>query len=135
MPSAGGALRAGQPGRCVQAHTVVTGFAQGGLSRRGEGPLCGDCSAILEGLGLPVGQSRSRRVGSGRSRPFAFEGRGSRLLVCSDGLTGYLRGERLAEVLAEAVLERAVDALVESVRLPSGGFMDDIALVLVDIRA
>jgi len=103
------------------------------VGRSVRGASCGDSAAFLDGEELTTAQHRKLRLGSGRARPVGFEGHGRRLLVCTDGLCGYLRGERLQAALAHPSLSRAADALVEAVRLPSGGLMDDVALVLVEL--
>lgn len=102
------------------------------------GSSAGDSGAILVGTDgtineLTAGQHRKRRLGSGRAMPVNFEGAlEGTLVVATDGLLAFARPELLAEVvLANQNLDEAAAALVDRVRLPSGSFQDDVALVLV----
>ena len=117
-----------EAGECT---AIALSFTQGIV----RGASCGDSAAFLDGVELTTGQHRKRRLGSGRALPTTFEGRGRRLLGCSDGLSGYVRGAKLEAALALPRLDAAADALVASARLPSGGLMDDLALVLVDLES
>ena len=111
--------------------TAIALSVVGGIIR---GASCGDAAAFLDGDELTVDQHRKRRLGSGRALPITFEASGRRLLLCSDGLSGYVRGAKLETALAHPRLDTAADALVTAARLPSGGLMDDLALVLVDLE-
>lgn len=97
------------------------------------GASCGDSDAFLDGAVLTGEQHRKRRLGSGRALPVAFIGRGRRLLVCTDGLSGVVRGPALSAALKARHLTRAADALVAAARLPGGDLLDDLAFVLVDL--
>ena len=74
-----------------------------------------------------------KRLGSGRVVPVGFhradlEGT---LVVASDGLFGYARPEVVAEVvLATGDLDEAASTLIKRVRLPGGGLIDDVGVVL-----
>lgn len=83
---------------------------------------------------LTRAQVRKPLVGSGRASPVPFGPTplgDARLLVASDGLLKYAPPERLAAVARTGSLEAAARALVEAVRLPSGGLQDDVAVVLL----
>jgi protein phosphatase len=58
---------------------------------------------------------------------------GDRLLLCSDGLSGYVAEERIAETAAEPDAERAAEALLE-LALREGG-PDNITVVVADVVA
>ncbi len=58
---------------------------------------------------------------------------GDRLLLCSDGLSGYVDQERIAETAAEPDAERAAEALLE-LALREGG-PDNITVVVADVVA
>jgi serine/threonine protein phosphatase PrpC len=79
-------------------------------------------------------QQRKRRIGSGRASPVTFKRAGLEgvLVVASDGLFAYARPDRIAEVvLATPALDELPKLLVNSVRLPtSGDLQDDVAIVL-----
>ena len=72
-------------------------------------------------------QSRER-LGSGQANPVLFKAQlMGRLVIGTDGLLKYTH---LKDLRARAL--RGVDALVEGVRLPGGGFQDDVTAVIVD---
>ena len=98
------------------------------------GASCGDSAAVLDGAVLTDRQHRKRRLGSGRALPVPFSGRGRRLLLCTDGLSGLASAAQLGEHMAGPLLRRAADALVRAAHLPSGELTDDVALVLIDLR-
>ncbi len=58
---------------------------------------------------------------------------GDRLLLCSDGLSGYVAQERIAETAAEPDAERVAEALLE-LALREGG-PDNITVVVADVVA
>ncbi|MFT5687169.1 MAG: serine/threonine protein phosphatase PrpC [Myxococcota bacterium] len=113
-------------GESTAVVAVVTGAGVVGAS-------CGDSTALLDGVELTGGQHKKRRLGSGRALPVRFSGSGSRLLVCTDGLSSVVRGEQVAAAMSKRSLQRAAQALTEAARLPSGKLVDDLAFVLVDI--
>lgn len=83
---------------------------------------------------LTEGQHRKRRLGGGRAAPFVFvrPNLDGVLVIATDGLFNYARPEVIAQVVAtHEYLDATAQALVELVRLPSGSFMDDVAVVLV----
>ena len=81
---------------------------------------------------LTCGQSR-RRIGTGAAlaQPFASSaGKSRRLLIGSDGLFKYASWAAIHRAVCLEPLDQAADALVECVRLPSGGFRDDVSIFL-----
>lgn len=102
------------------------------------GASVGDSGALVCGTdgtitNMTEGQHRKRRLGSGRAMPVSFEGAlEETLVVATDGLLAFARPEVVSEiVLGHDNLDNAATALVDRVRLPSGSFQDDLALVLV----
>jgi hypothetical protein len=81
---------------------------------------------------LTRGQQRKPRLGSGRARPVPFSGPGleGTLLISTDGLFDYAKPEAIAAAARSADLDEAGRALVQLVRLSSGGLQDDVAIVL-----
>ena len=103
------------------------------------GASVGDSGAVVVAVDgrideLTEGQHRKHRLGGGRAAPVLF-GRPDLdgvLVIATDGLFNYARPEVIAQVVAtHEDLDATGQALVEVVRLPSGSFMDDVALVLV----
>ena len=81
---------------------------------------------------LTAGQSR-KRLGSGRARPVSFARpslEGS-LVVASDGLFGYATEQKIAAAVRGRVPDDAAERLRALVRLPSGRYQDDLAVVVV----
>jgi serine/threonine protein phosphatase PrpC len=81
---------------------------------------------------LTRGQERSR-LGSGRAVPVVFQRPSleGALLVATDGLFKYASGARIAATIRESSVEQTADRLVSLVKLPSGGFPDDVAVAVV----
>jgi serine/threonine protein phosphatase PrpC len=84
---------------------------------------------------LTRGQQTKRRVGSGRAEPavFAHAALSGTLVVASDGLFKYAASDVIARVVRESTISIAGEQLLGLVRLPSGNFADDVALVLARI--
>ena len=83
-------------------------------------------------LDLTEKQIKKPLVGADCS-PFAFRIRGlerGTLLVASDGLLNYAKPDDVIRLVRGADLRTAARALVELVRLPTGGLQDDVAIVL-----
>jgi serine/threonine protein phosphatase PrpC len=101
------------------------------------GASCGDSGAGIVGVrghdDLTSGQHRKRRLGSGNAVPVPFSRArlDGTLLAATDGLFGFARPERIAEVARGGDLDDAARELVRLVRLPSGGLQDDVGVVLV----
>lgn len=102
------------------------------------GASVGDSSAWListtgEASNLTALQRRKPLLGSGEALPVQFEAqrRGGRLLLATDGLTKYAPPERICSLATKGTVLEALNALANSVRMPSGGLQDDVAVVLV----
>jgi PPM family protein phosphatase len=101
------------------------------------GASVGDSGAwVIRGAGiddLTEGQARKPLVGAG-CRPFAISApplAGGTLLVASDGLLRYAKPAEIALYAAGHDLAAAAKALIDLVRLPTGGLQDDVSVVLV----
>lgn len=101
------------------------------------GASVGDSGAwVIRGVAiedLTEGQARKPLVGDG-CRPFAVSGPAlgaGTLLVASDGLLRYAKLADIARVAVGTDLTAAGRALIELVRMPSGGLQDDVGVVLV----
>jgi serine/threonine protein phosphatase PrpC len=99
----------------------------------------GDSAAwVVGGAGiddLTLGQ-RKARLGSGRAAPVSFrrDGLDGVLVVGTDGLFKYATPSRIRDAVRDRPPEEAAARLVELVRLPSGAFQDDVAVVVVARR-
>ena len=99
------------------------------------GTSVGDSGAWLIGsdvIDLTDGQTRKPLVGSG-CIPFCVTAPalGDRtLLIASDGLLRYAKRSDIARVANGPDLAVAARALVDLVRLPTGGLQDDVSIVL-----
>jgi PPM family protein phosphatase len=100
------------------------------------GVSVGDSSALVvrdeDIQELTDGQVRKPLLGSGEAVvvEFAPHELHGLLVVATDGLTKYIARAALLQADAASDLERARDILVESARLRSGAFQDDITFVL-----
>jgi serine/threonine protein phosphatase PrpC len=115
--------------------TGVVAFVGG---ERVSGASVGDSSAwVISPAGQPsdltVHQRRRPLLGSGEALPVQFEAelQGGRLLIASDGLFKYATAERICDLAMPGPVAEAADALANCVRLPSGAFQDDVAVVLM----
>jgi serine/threonine protein phosphatase PrpC len=81
---------------------------------------------------LTARQIRKPLVGSGSARPVGFSaGRfAGMLLVTTDGFSNYVKLETARAVIVREDFYALPRKLVELVRLPSGGFADDVAVVV-----
>ena len=102
------------------------------------GASVGDSSARLisparEMTYLTAHQRRRPLLGSGEAVPVVFEAAlgNDRLLLASDGLFKYTTAERICALAMQRSVAEAADALANCVRLPSGAFQDDVAVVLI----
>lgn len=102
------------------------------------GASVGDSSAWLisptgEVTDLTVNQRRRPLLGAGEALPVLFEAerQGVRVLLASDGLFKYATGELISTLAMKGSVAEAVDALANSVRLPSYALQDDVAVLLV----
>jgi len=115
-----------------QSTAVVLALSDAGIV----GASVGDSGAWLIAASVVVdltdGQDRKPLVGDG-CNPFRITasavGRGT-LLVASDGLLRYAKQSDIARIANETDMAMAAHALVDLVRLPSGGLQDDVCIVL-----
>jgi serine/threonine protein phosphatase PrpC len=100
------------------------------------GVSVGDSEARVIGAKTVDDLTRSqerRRIGTGRAAPLAFH-RGrldGALVIGTDGLFKYASTARIAETVRAGDIQRAADRLVALVQLPSGGFQDDVGVVVI----
>lgn len=104
------------------------------------GASVGDCrawvvAALDHGEGtitdLSFEQVRKPLLGSRAARSVGFQSaplRGT-LIVATDGLFNYAKAENISALVATADFSALPRRLIESVRLPSGEFWDDIGIV------
>ena len=132
-------------GELASADAQIAGLPHGGQTTaavvtvsgsRIVGASVGDSEAWLLANGtsslLTKHQVRKPLLGSGIARPVSFHATCSAgtLLVGSDGLFKYASPGHIRAVAAGVDLEVAADELLALVRLRSGGYQDDVALVL-----
>lgn len=99
------------------------------------GASCGDSEAWLVDdsslVELTAGQSRKPLLGAGgrlkRFGPVSFQGR---LLMASDGITKYARMSEVLKRASTGCPAEAVLDIAELVRLPGGGYPDDLSIIL-----
>lgn len=105
-----------------------------GASVGDSGALMISATGIVE---LTEFQHRKPLLGSGMTRPVAFGPLpiSGRLLVATDGLLKYASLERVAWLCRSLALGHSADALLQSVRLSSGAYHDDVAFALAEWRA
>ena len=115
--------------------TVIVAHVSAG---RIVGASVGDSSAWLispagEMTDLTAHQRRRPLLGSGEALPVIFEAEfgGCRLVLGSDGLFKYATAERICSLAMWGSVAEAADALANCVRLPSGEFQDDVAVLIV----
>jgi serine/threonine protein phosphatase PrpC len=115
-----------------QSTAVIVSIRGGVLS----GASVGDSGAWLvhngDAIDLTEGQHRKPLVGAG-CRPWHIPPTsvgGSTLLVASDGLLRYAKRSAIVRLASGEDLPAAARALVDLVRLPTGGLQDDVAVVL-----
>lgn len=90
--------------------------------------------AVDASVELTAEQQRKPLIGSGRAAPVGFGpvNPPGRVLVASDGLLAYTAARDLGPRALPGALEAAATALIDGVRLRSGGLPDDLALVLCE---
>lgn len=102
-------------------------------SERVRGASVGDPSAWLIARSggmtdLTAAQRRKPLLGSGEALPVQFEAEG---LGKTDGLFKYAPVDRIRALATRRTVAEATNALANCVRLPSGAFYDDVAVVIV----
>lgn len=115
-----------------QSTAVIVEVTARGLT----GASVGDSGAwLVRGdavIDLTAGQARKPLVGDGAAA-CTFEHAtldAETVLVASDGLLRYAREQDIARIASGPDLAAAARALVELVRLPTGGLQDDVSVVL-----
>jgi PPM family protein phosphatase len=103
------------------------------------GACVGDSRAVLLGrasvLDLTERQNRRPLLGTGGALPVPImaPSKVGTLVVGTDGLFAYVQPKELQRLASgRGSLDERARALLEAVRLPSGGLSDDVALCLVD---
>ena len=122
-------------GLCTAVVVEVCGAELSGASVGDSGAWLVEPTAILDLTGQ---QNRKPLVGSGEAEPVVFGPttfRAGRLLVASDGLFKCARRSEIQRRAITGALEDSALALVEAVRLRSGRFQDDVAVVLAETAA
>ncbi len=126
-----GLAREGSGGQCT---AVVAEIADGRIV----GASVGDSGAwMLNGreiVDLTESQHRKPLLGSDRVSPVGFRPvkLSGRLLIASDGLFKYSTEIEIAQRATGASLSDAIDKLIDGLRLRSGAFQDDVAIILVE---
>lgn len=103
------------------------------------GASVGDSAAWIvgdDGVDDLTRAQRKARLGSGRAMPVAFhrERLEGVLVVGTDGLFKYAAPSTIAEAVRGCRPEDAATRLLGLVRLPSGAYQDDVAVVVVAAR-
>jgi hypothetical protein len=125
-------VRQGSGGQCT---AVVVEISENHVS----GASVGDSGAWMitsrEILDLTERQRRKPLLGSGEASPVSF-GQiplSGRLLLATDGLFKYATRRDIRErAFVGLSVSTAVETLVEGLRLRSGAFQDDVAIILVE---
>jgi protein phosphatase len=119
-------LHAGRLERLTEDHSMVADLIRQGSLTEEDARFHPQRSVITRALGSDPNMAAD---------VFEVEGApGDRLLLCSDGLSGMLDDEHIAEILqAQSQPEQAVQALVDAANR-AGGY-DNITAVVVDLTA
>jgi len=118
--------------RAGEATAVVVVIGLEGLT----GVSVGDSEAWIIHAKTVDDLTRSQerlRIGSGRATPIPFHHGhlDGVLVVGTDGLFKYASPGRIAATVRDGEISRAAERLIALVQLPSGGFQDDVGLVVV----
>jgi len=110
----------------------TSGIAVFGASVGDSGAWIIDAQGIVD---LTQHQFRKPLLGDGEAYPVPFGPIAvhGRLLVATDGLLKYAPRAELARCALEDPVEKAVQCLVDSVRLRSGGLQDDVAVAVIEL--
>jgi hypothetical protein len=117
-----------------QCAAVVVEVVDGVVRGASVGDSCAWLVEPFQLTDLTVNQRRKPLLGSGDADPISFGPmpfRG-RLLVASDGLVTYARRFEVQCRAVIGALEQSAAALLDTVRLRSGGFQDDVAFLLAE---
>ena len=117
---------------------LTTGIAAFVGHDRVIGASVGDSSAWLisssgQTTDLTASQRRKPLLGSGEALPVQFEAErlGRRVLLGSDGLFKYAPSDRICALATRGRVAEVANALANYVRMPSGGFHDDVAVAII----
>lgn len=99
------------------------------------GASCGDSEAwMLDGktvVDLTAGQARKPLLGDGgKPRAFGAMKLTGRLFIASDGITKYARTSDIVKCALDGNPADAVLSVAELARLPSGGYQDDVSIII-----
>jgi len=85
---------------------------------------------------LTTSQNRKPLLGSGSANPIGFSHRAldGVLIVATDGFCNYVKRDALTRLVAQSDFFEIPRRCVDLVRLPSGDFWDDIAIVACRVR-
>jgi serine/threonine protein phosphatase PrpC len=124
-------LRTGGGGQTTIVAVELEGSELRGASVGDSGCLAIDSVGFVD---LTAGQNRKPLLGSGEAEPAGIGPTTvpSRIVVATDGLLKYCPRAEIDRLALTGTLEEAVGALIFKVRLPGGGFQDDVAIVLCD---
>ncbi len=104
------------------------------------GASVGDSRAVLIYDGnmkeLTVQQNRKPLLGSGRAEPVGFVSSSLTgvLVVATDGFFNYAKPREIQKLIATSNFQALPRLCIEMVRLPSGGFWDDVGIAAVRKR-
>ncbi len=119
-----------------QATAIVLEIVEGVIGGASVGDSCAWIVSDSAVVDLTCDQIRKPLVGSGRARPVGFGPLSAqgRVLVASDGLFKYAPQDAIVAAARHPDKNAAVEKLLSLVRLPSGGYQDDLAVALCEIR-
>lgn len=124
--------RHGSGGQCTAIVVEISGNGVSGASVGDSGAWMITSREILD---LTERQRQKPLLGSGEASPVSFGPipLAGRLLLATDGLFKYANRHTIRErAYAGFPVSAAVDSLVEGLRLRSGAFQDDVAIILVE---
>jgi serine/threonine protein phosphatase PrpC len=86
-------------------------------------------------VNLTEAQQRKPFIGCGSAWPVSFRQKNQpgNLLLATDGLLKYTSADRIVGICREQPVDVAARQLIELVRYPSGGFPDDVTLILTKL--
>ena len=120
--------------KCGETTAVIVGVSRDRI----EGSSVGDSGAWLitrdSYTDLTRVQQRKPFLGSGAALPIPFRAKltdpGDVLLVATDGLLKYTTPQQISRVARSSELATVPQALIDLVRMPSGGLQDDVTVAV-----